>query len=215
MEQEHTLPKSGPGRPECVPDVSILLVDDFEDGLDLYREYLTYRGYRVIVARNGEEAVARARAYSPDLIMMDIRMPLMTGTDAVRILRADPSFGHVPIIALTAHAMEDERVDALAAGFDELIAKPCLPDQLVLAVERILAAARQVSGTRARELFWSKRGVVACAVHAPAPASENWNLEGWQHVPVWRHTFKLSTLQCQFCHGRPYRHHRETTKLAG
>jgi len=197
-----------------VSDVSILLVDDFEDGLDLYQEYLTYRGYRVVVARNGEEAIAQARAHRPDLIMMDISMPVMTGFDAVRILRADPSFAHVPIIALTAHAMEDERVDALAGGFDELIAKPCLPDQLVLAVERILAAARKVSETRARELFWSKRGVVACKAHAPAPASENWNLQGWQPVPGWRQTFKLSTLQCQFCHGRPYGHHRET-KFAG
>src|ERR1700752_455822 len=132
MTEPHALPRSA----------SILLVDDFEDGLDLYQEYLTYRGYRVIVARNGEEAVAQARAHLPDLIMMDLRMPRMTGGDAVRILRNDPSFGRVPIIALTAHAMEDERVAALAAGFDEVIAKPCLPDQLVLAVERILAIAR-------------------------------------------------------------------------
>lgn len=191
-------------------DVSILLVDDFEDGLDLYQEYLTYRGYRVIVARNGEEAVAQARAHSPDLIMMDIRMPLMTGTDAMRILRTDPSFGRVPIVALTAHAMEDERADALAAGFDELISKPCLPDELVLAIERILAAARQVSETPARELFWSKRGTVACATHAPAPASENWSLQGWQQVPAWRQTVKSTILQCQFCHGRPYTHPKET-----
>ena len=190
-------------------DVSILLVDDFEDGLDLYQEYLTYRGYRVVVARNGEEAIAQARAHRPDLIMMDISMPVMTGFDAVRILRADPSFAHVPIIALTAHAMEDERVDALAGGFDELIAKPCLPDQLVLAVERILASARQAREKRALELFWSKRGVVACARHAPAPASETWNLQGWEQVPAWRQTVKVTTLQCQFCHGRPYVHAKE------
>ncbi|HEY3162412.1 MAG TPA: response regulator [Vicinamibacterales bacterium] len=195
-------------------DVSILLVDDFEDGLDLYQEYLTYRGYRVIVARNGEEAVAQARAHSPDLIMMDIGMPLMTGTEAMRILRTDPSFGRVPIVALTAHAMEDERAAALAAGFDELIAKPCLPDELALAVERIMAATRQAREKPARELFWSKRGVVACATHAPAPASEHWNLQGWQQVPAWRQKVKLTILQCQFCHGRPYVHAKET-KLAG
>ena len=209
MEHHHTLPNAGRGRDECVSDVSILLVDDFEDGLDLYQEYLTYRGYRVIVARNGDEAVAQARAHAPDLIMMDIRMPLMTGTDAMRILRTDPSFGRVPIIALTAHAMEEERVVALAAGFDEVIAKPCLPDQLVLAAERILAAARQARETPARELFWSKRGVVACAMHAPAPASETWNLQGWEQVPAWRQTVKVTTLQCQFCHGRPYVHAKE------
>ena len=190
--------------------MSILLVDDFEDGLDLYQEYLTYRGYQVIVARNGEEAIAQAHAHRPDLILMDIRMPVMTGADATRILRSDPSLACIPIIALTAHAMEDERAAAVAAGFDELIAKPCLPDQLVLAVERILASARQSREKPALDLFWSKRGVVACATHAPAPASENWDVQGWQQVPAWRQTVKSTILQCQFCHGRPYTHPRET-----
>ena len=215
MEQEQTLPQSGRSRHECVSDALILLVDDFEDGLDLYEEYLTYRGYRVIVARNGEEAVAQARAHSPDLIMMDIRMPLMTGTEAVRILRGDPSFVPVPIIALTAHAWDDERIEALAAGFDELIPKPCLPDQLVLAIERILVARRQADATQmAMDLFWSKAGIVACVAHSPAPASEPWKVQGWQPVPPWRRTGKATTLQCQFCHGRPYAHPRQP-KLAG
>ena len=215
MEQQHALPNSGQGRHECVSNVLILLVDDFEDGLDLYHEYLTFRGYRVIVARNGEEAVAQARAHSPHLIMMDLQMPLMTGSAAVRILRGDPSFGRVPIIALTAHAWEDERVEALAAGFDEVIPKPCLPDQLVLAVERILAAARQSRATHvAMELFWSRGGIVACSAHAPAPASDVWKVQGWQPVPHWRQEVKITTLQCQFCHGRPYAHPRQA-KVAG
>jgi CheY-like chemotaxis protein len=121
---------------------SILLVDDFEDGLDMYAEYLTYRGYRVIPARNGEEALRNARLHRPAVILLDIRMPDMTGTDVMRELRADPSFAHVPIVALTAHALDKERVAALDAGFDDLIPKPCMPDQLVSAVERILARAR-------------------------------------------------------------------------
>jgi two-component system cell cycle response regulator DivK len=125
---------------------SILLVDDFEDGLEMYHEYLTYRGYQVIVARNGEEAISQARLHRPDLILLDIRMPVMTGTAAMRVLRLDPSFEGIPIIALTAHALDGERVAALAAGFDELIPKPCLPDQLVLAFER-LRAVRQESRT--------------------------------------------------------------------
>jgi two-component system cell cycle response regulator DivK len=122
----------------------LLLVDDFEDGLDMYREYLTYRGYQVVVARDGEEAIAQAQRHRPDLILLDLRMPSMTGTDVMRVLRADPSFLRVPIIALTAHALEAERVAALAAGFDGLIAKPCLPDELAAAVERILAARTPV-----------------------------------------------------------------------
>jgi CheY-like chemotaxis protein len=107
------------------------------------------------VARNGEDAIVQARVHRPDVILLDIRMPGMTGTDAMRVLRSDPSFQRIPIVALTAHALDGERVDALAAGFDELIPKPCLPDQLALAVERILAttgtphATTAVHGTRA------------------------------------------------------------------
>jgi two-component system cell cycle response regulator DivK len=116
----------------------ILLVDDFEDGLDMYREYLVYCGYQVVVARNGKEAIRQARARTPDAILLDIRMPGMTGTEVLHTLRSDPSFPRVPIIALTAHALNTERVAALAAGFDDFIAKPCLPSELVQSLERIL-----------------------------------------------------------------------------
>lgn len=129
----------------------ILLVDDFEDGLDMYREYLSFRGHPVVVARNGEEAIVQARRHRPAVILMDIRMPVMTGTDAMRVLRSDPSFARVPIIALTAQALDDERRAALAAGFDELIPKPCLPDQLVFAVERILETSATGDCRGARE----------------------------------------------------------------
>jgi len=113
----------------------------------MYQEYLTYRGYQVVVARSGEEAIVQARMHRPDVILLDIRMPGMTGTDAMRVLRSDPSFRRVPIIALTSHALDGERIAALAAGFDDLIPKPCLPDQLALAVERILATTRELPAT--------------------------------------------------------------------
>jgi CheY-like chemotaxis protein len=128
--------------PSAIVSKTILLVDDFEDGLDMYREYLEYRGYTVVVARNGREAIHQARTQNPDAILLDIRMPVMTGIDAVRVLRGDPAFRHVPIVALTAHALEDERVAALAEGFDEVIAKPCLPNELVFCLERILETDR-------------------------------------------------------------------------
>ena len=121
---------------------SILLVDDFEDGLEMYEEYLTYRGFRVVVARNGEEAVAQARVHRPGVILLDLRMPGMTGTEAMRLLRADPSFVNTLIIAFTAQALDNERGLALGAGFDAVIAKPCLPDTLVADVERLLADRR-------------------------------------------------------------------------
>jgi two-component system cell cycle response regulator DivK len=134
---------------------SILLVDDFEDGLEMYQEYLIYRGFQVAVARGGEEAVTKARSHRPDVILLDLRMPGMTGTEAMRILRADSSFANTPIIALTAHAMDEERRAALGAGFDEVIAKPCLPDALVTTLERVLtdrtAPARAQPPTPAAE----------------------------------------------------------------
>jgi len=125
------------------PAISILLVDDYEDGLDMYREYLTYRGYQVVVARNGEEAIVQARAHRPDVILLDIRMPGMTGTDAMRALRADSTFQDTFIVALTAQALDAERKAALAAGFDEMLSKPCLPAQLVHALERMLSSPRK------------------------------------------------------------------------
>ena len=109
----------------------ILLADDFEDALDMYGEYLRFSGFQVVLARDGEEAVRAARAHRPDLILMDIRMPRMTGAEALRVLRADPDFEQVPILALTAHALESERVAILADGFEAVIAKPCLPSNLV------------------------------------------------------------------------------------
>ena len=116
----------------------ILLVDDFEDALDIYGQYLTYHGYRVVVARDGKEAVKKAQVCRPDLVLLDLRIPVMTGAEALRLMRADPNLAGVPIVALTAHALDAERVKALAAGFDDFIAKPCLPDELVNAVRRLV-----------------------------------------------------------------------------
>ena len=118
----------------------VLLVDDYEDALAIYGQYLDDRGYRVVMARNGEEAVNAARIHRPDLILLDIRMPIMSGTDALKVLRSESEFATTPVIALTAHALESERIHALAAGFDQVVSKPCLPDELVAIVESALHA---------------------------------------------------------------------------
>ena len=118
----------------------ILLVDDFEDALDIYGQYLSNRGHRVVVARSGAEALERAHAHRPDIILLDIAMPGVSGIDVVRALRADKKFAKRPIIALTARALEHERVEALKAGFDEVISKPCLPDDLAASVQRLLGS---------------------------------------------------------------------------
>jgi two-component system, cell cycle response regulator DivK len=118
----------------------ILIVDDFDDALEIYWQYLTFRGYRVIAATGGDEAVAAARAYRPDLILMDLRMAGTNGTAAMCMLREDGrTFRNTPIVAFTAQALDEERIKALADGFDDFIAKPCLPDKLVLDIERLLS----------------------------------------------------------------------------
>jgi len=121
----------------------VLLVDDYADNLDLYAEYLALYGYPVIVARNGSDAVSLARAERPALILMDLEMPGMSGIDALRILRTDDTLAPTFIVALTAHALHREIAEARREGFDEVISKPCLPDDLLAAVERLLAGQRQ------------------------------------------------------------------------
>ena len=125
--QEHTTPHL------------ILLAEDYEDAQDIYSTYLRLHGYRVALATNGEEAITLSHAETPALILLDIRMPGMTGTEAMQILRADAKFAGVPRVALTAHALEDERAAALAAGFDQVISKPCLPDELLRSIRTTLA----------------------------------------------------------------------------
>lgn len=97
-----------------------------------------------MTAGTGAEAVELARTRHPSLIFMDLRMAVMTGTEAMQLLRQDVAFNDVPIVAFTAHALDDEKAIALAAGFDEVIPKPCLPDDLMAAVNRLLANPRRV-----------------------------------------------------------------------
>lgn len=123
----------------------ILLVDDNADGREMYNEYLTFKGCRVIVATDGANGIDKARTEHPDVILMDLRMPSMTGTEAMRSLRADPTFARVPIVALTAHALDGEHAKARAAGFDAVILKPCLPDDLLTEIEHLLAIKRMTS----------------------------------------------------------------------
>ena len=119
----------------------VMIVDDFSDALEMYQEYLIFKGYSVVAAKSGAEAIELAQSERPSVIFMDIRMPHMTGTKAMQTLRTDPSFTGVPIVALTAYAFEDERLAALAEGFDEVIPKPCNPDDLILAIERLVTVS--------------------------------------------------------------------------
>jgi len=120
----------------------ILIVDDFDDALEIYSLSLAHKGYRVMTAASGAEAIDKTLTYRPALILMDLRMPEMSGTEAMAAIRQHPPFVPIPIIAFTAHALEGERRAALAAGFDDFIAKPCLPDELMTAIDRFFSRAQ-------------------------------------------------------------------------
>ena len=116
----------------------ILLAEDNEANIQTFTSYLTAINYRIVIARNGIEAVAKAKSDVPDIILMDIQMPEMDGLEAITLIRADASIAPIPIIALTALAMEGDRERCLAAGANEYIAKPIKFRQLNTVIQRIL-----------------------------------------------------------------------------
>jgi CheY-like chemotaxis protein len=120
----------------------VLIVDPFVDAREMYAEYLAFRGYRVATAASGAEAIDRARASQPALILMETYLPEMSGTDTLRVMRADPALRHIPVLAFTTNAMEHERADARQVGFDAVIPKPCLPDDLITLIQPYLARFR-------------------------------------------------------------------------
>lgn len=118
----------------------VLLVEDFDDAREMYRDYLEFSGFRVETAGDGREAIEKARACNPDLVLMDLSLPGIDGWEATRILKGDPATRHLPIIALSAHAMAPEGRRASEAGCDGFIAKPCLPHELVAEIGRFFDA---------------------------------------------------------------------------
>jgi CheY-like chemotaxis protein len=115
---------------------TLLLVEDNEDNRIIYSTVLRHTGYEVIEALDGAQAVALARSEHPDLILMDISIPEIDGWEATRILRQDPATRDIPIIALTAHALADDRERATAVGFTAYLAKPIEPRAVVAEVRR-------------------------------------------------------------------------------
>jgi CheY-like chemotaxis protein len=107
----------------------------------MYRDYLVFSGFDVETAENGHEAIEKARAQQPDIILMDLSLPVLDGWEATRRLKADATTTAIPVVALSAHAMAAEEARAKEAGCDGFIAKPCLPEELVGALTRRLQSA--------------------------------------------------------------------------
>jgi two-component system, cell cycle response regulator DivK len=104
--------------------LTIMVVDDNEDLREMLRYMVESLGYRVVEAENGREAVEMARHRCPDLIFMDLSMPVMDGIDATRLLRETEALSHVPIVAISANRKEQSQAQALAAGCNDYLTKP-------------------------------------------------------------------------------------------
>jgi two-component system, cell cycle response regulator DivK len=118
----------------------ILLVEDNEMNRDMLSRRLLKRGFEVIVAEDGAQGVALAQSALPDLILMDMSLPIMDGWEATRTIRQTISGTKVPIIALTAHAMQGDKDKALAAGCDDFDTKPVELERLLAKIQTLLAA---------------------------------------------------------------------------
>src|SRR5438094_2502815 len=117
---------------------TVLLVEDNEDNRIVYSTNLKHFGYEVTEALSGEEGIATARSEKPDLILMDISIPIIDGWEATQVLKHEPSTKGIPIIALTAHALASDREKAMEVGCDGYLAKPCEPRAVVAEVQGFL-----------------------------------------------------------------------------
>jgi len=120
---------------------TILIVEDNEMNRDMLSRRLVTRGFTVLIAIDGEEGIAVARANMPDMILMDMSLPVVDGWEATRRLKSDDLLKHIPVIALTAHAMANDRDKALEAGCDDYDTKPIELPRLLAKMDVLLVAA--------------------------------------------------------------------------
>jgi CheY-like chemotaxis protein len=123
------------------PAPTVLLIEDNDDNLRIYSTILSYAGYHVLEATDGEAGLATARSGQPDLILMDVSIPKIDGWEVTRLLKSDPATSSIPVVALTAHALASDRQRAVEIGFDGYIPKPAEPRLVLAEVERRLGKA--------------------------------------------------------------------------
>jgi len=127
---------------------TVLLVEDTEDNRQMMRHLLQMSGFHVVEATNGKEAVERAREVDPQIILMDLSLPIIDGLAATRQIRSDPEFDNVPIVAVSAHDTADFHNDALEAGCDAYVTKPINYTELEELVNRFLRGKFSVKTKR-------------------------------------------------------------------
>jgi two-component system cell cycle response regulator DivK len=118
--------------------MKILLVEDNEMNRDMLSRRLERKGYEVVIAVNGQEGVELVTSTRPDLILMDLSLPIIDGWEATRRIKADPATASIPVIALTAHAMAEDRAKAMAAGCDDFDIKPVDLPRLLEKIDTLL-----------------------------------------------------------------------------
>jgi CheY-like chemotaxis protein len=128
----------------------ILVVDDYADNREMYSAYLKFQGLEVVEAANGTEALEHAFERQPDLVVMDLSLPGVDGWEATRQLKADPRTKHIPVIAVTGHALAGAPERAAEAGCDGFLTKPCLPEDLLREIQRMLEHGRAADNAKRR-----------------------------------------------------------------
>jgi two-component system, cell cycle response regulator DivK len=140
-----------------VPRKRILLVDDYPDALEIWGLYLRSMGYDVVEADDGLKAVAQAHAHNPDIIVLDLELPGISGFEAAKRLRASADTREIPLIAATGYSHVQQLDQARACGFDAIVIKPCEPASLVAEIERLLKARQSKARSPAVKRFSQNR----------------------------------------------------------
>ena len=116
----------------------VLIVEDYDDAREMYAEYLSNSGFEMQQAANGQDAIRQALEEPPDIVVMDLSMPVMDGWETVRRLRTDERTADIPVVALTGHVLAEYSRRAWQSGFDGFLTKPCLPEDLAAESRRVL-----------------------------------------------------------------------------
>jgi two-component system, cell cycle response regulator DivK len=122
-------------------DKTILVVDDVEDVREMCAHYLAHEGFRVAVASNGREAVDKTSQILPNVVLMDLSLPVMGGLEATKRIKSDPKTQHIPVILLTAYTRSGSAA-VIEAGCEGFLVKPAAPKEIVAEIERVLKRAR-------------------------------------------------------------------------
>jgi CheY-like chemotaxis protein len=133
------------------PHRRVLVVDDYVDGLESWSLFLHMSGYQVLTAADGETGVTLASSEHPDVVVMDLDLPKLSGVEAARRLRASPETRDLPLIATTGYSQSRQLDEARAAGFDLVLVKPCDPLRLLAEIERLLLSGPPGPDGRSRD----------------------------------------------------------------